>query len=257
MAEHPPDEEPTPGRLEDIATEWGLLWQAHQAGEGAGAARNALVLRYAGAIRGYVGALVRDPQEADELTQELIVRLLRGAFAAASPERGRFRAMLAVAARNLARTHWQRKRRQASLELDAEALADENTPAPGEDEALASWRRSILDMAWRGLEEFERAHPGNVAWTVLRLRAEHPDDDSAALAARLSEQTGRPFRAAAMRQQLRRARKRFAAVLLEEIARTLDDPTPQRVVEELATVGLMEYVQDFLPEGWPGRPANG
>ncbi len=253
MADPSADREPLSGRLEEIGTEWGLLQQAHQAGEGAPAARNALVIRYAGAIRNYVGALVKDPQEADEVAQELLIRLLRGQFAAADPQRGKFRHMLAVAARNLVRNYWQRKRRRQALELDDETLAAEQEPAPGEVEALAAWRQSLLDLAWKGLEEFERAHPGNIAWTVLRLRAEHPDDDSEALAARLSQRTGRRFQAAAMRQQLRRARKRFAQVLLEEVARGVQEPSPDRIVEELIEVGLMEYVQDFLPEGWPRR----
>jgi RNA polymerase sigma factor (sigma-70 family) len=253
MADSSADPDPTPGRLEEIGTEWGLLQQAHEPGAGATAARNALVMRYARAVRNYVGALLSDPQDADEVTQDLLVRLLRGQFAAASPERGRFRRMLAVAARNLVRNHWQRKRRQPVLDLDDEALAAEADPAPAEAAALAAWRRSMLELAWKGLEEFERAHPGNIAWTVLRLRAQHPDDDSEALAERLSQQTGRPFRAAAMRQQLRRARKRFAQILLDEVARGLDEPTPQRVIEELIEVGLMEYVEDFLPDGWPRR----
>src|SRR5262249_23823131 len=105
MADPPADRDPVPGRLDEIGTEWGLLQQAHQAGEGAAAPRNALVIRYARAIRNYVGALVSEPQDADEVTQDLLVRLLRGRFAAASPERGRFRRMLAVAARNLVRNH--------------------------------------------------------------------------------------------------------------------------------------------------------
>jgi RNA polymerase sigma factor (sigma-70 family) len=239
-----------PGRLEEIGTEWGLLEQAHADSGTAGAARNALVLRYARAIRNYVGALVKDPQDADEVAQEVLVRLLRGQFAAASPERGRFRRMLATAAHNLVRTHWQRKRRRAGVEMDVEHLPAADEPAADEAEAVAGWRQAMLDLAWKALEEYERGHPGTVPWTVLKLRAEHPQDDSEQLAARLSEQTGRPFRPEAMRQQLRRARVRFAQALWEEVARGLDDPTPERVEEELTEVGLMEYVQDFLPREW-------
>ena len=81
------------------------------------------------------------------------------------------------------------------------------------------------------------------------LRADHPDDDSEQQAARLSQATGKTFRADAARQQLRRARARFAELLLEEIARTLDQPTPERVQEELIELGLMDYVRDFLSTG--------
>jgi RNA polymerase sigma factor (sigma-70 family) len=242
-----------PGRLEEITTEWGLLRQAHgEPAGGAGAARNALVIRYARAIRNYVGALVKDPQDADEVAQEVLVRLLRGSFAAASPERGRFRRMLVVATHNLVRTYWQRKRRRAGADFDLGDLPADDSAETAQE--LATWRQTVLDLAWKGLEEYERAHPGSVSWTVLRLRAEHPADDSVQLAARLSEATGRPFRPEAVWQQLRRARVRFAEALVAEVARTLEEPTPERVEEELTEVGLMEYVQGYLPADWRSRP---
>jgi DNA-directed RNA polymerase specialized sigma24 family protein len=250
MTNEAADQDSTPRRLEDIATEWGLLEQAHGAADGAAAARSALVLRYARAIRNYVGALVKDPQDADEVAQEVLVRLLRGQFAAASPARGRFRNMLAVAAHNLVRNYWQKKRRQAAVDLDVGALPAADLPAEAEEQATAAWRQSMLDLAWKALEEYEHATPGSVAWTVLRLRAENPADDSDQLAKRMQRATGRPFRPDAVRQQLRRARVRFAQALVEEIARGLEDPSPPRVEEELIAVGLMEYVQDFLPADW-------
>jgi RNA polymerase sigma-70 factor (ECF subfamily) len=252
--DEPAADDPGTGRLEEIATEWGLLQQAHGGvSESAGAARNALVLRYARAIRNYVGALIKDPQGADEVAQDVLVRLLRGQFAAASPERGRFRHMLAVAAHNLVRNYWQRQRRQAGVDLDVGALAAPETTPQIEAQATASWRQSMLDLAWKALADYEQATPGSVACTVLRLRAQYPGDDSERLAERLSELTGRPFRPAAVRQQLRRARVRFAQALLEEVARGLEDPTPERVEEELIEVGLMEFVQDFLPADWRKR----
>src|SRR5215467_9141490 len=119
--------------------------------------------------------------------------------------------------------------------------------SPYDDQLLATWRRSLLDMTWSALEEYQRAHKGSVSFTLLRLRADFPDDDSEQLAARLSDVLGRKVRADAVRQQLRRARLRFAQLLLEEVARGLDDPTPERVEEELVEIGLMDYVGDFLP----------
>src|SRR5437762_1642647 len=78
---------PSPGRgdrLDDINTRWSLLRLAHASPGGqAGAARDALVLRYAAAIRGYVGAMLPDAQDADELAQEIVLKLLRGDFAGA------------------------------------------------------------------------------------------------------------------------------------------------------------------------------
>jgi hypothetical protein len=237
--------------LEEIPTLWGLLEQAHHGSvTAAGPARDALVLRYASAIRRYVGSLLHHEQDADEVAQDVIVRLLRGQFAAAHPERGSFRRMLMVATHNLVRTHWSRKQRRAALGLDNLDLAADPEPSALEEQGTATWRQTVLDMAWKALEEYERAHPGCIAWTLLRMRAEHPEESSEQLASRLSHETGKPFRADALRQQLRRSRVRFARALLEEVARSLDEPTPERVEEELIAIGLMEYVQPFLPPRW-------
>jgi hypothetical protein len=108
-------------------------------------------------------------------------------------------------------------------------------------------------LTWAALQAFEREHPGSIAWTLLRLRADCPDEDSNELAARLSEAIGRTVQPAAVRQQLRRARLRFAQLVIEGIARGLDNPTPERVEEELIEVRLMEYVRDFLPPDWRQR----
>jgi hypothetical protein len=36
-------------------------------------------------------------------------------------------------------------------------------------------------------------------------------------------------------------------VLVNEVAQSLDEPTPQDVEEELAQLGLRTYVREFLP----------
>jgi DNA-directed RNA polymerase specialized sigma24 family protein len=255
MKERPQGRSHRPARLDEIATDWSLLRLAHQQTvTGAGPARDALALRYNGAIRGYVGALVKDAQDADELAQEALLRILRGDFARADPQRGRFRDFLKVAVHNLVRTYWNRKQRRAGKNVDVAQVAVADAGDPFSDaEWTARWQRSVLQLTWSALETHQRDHPGSIAWTLLRLRADHPDDDSTQLAARLSEAIGRSVRPATLRQHLRRARLRFAQLLIEEVARGLDEPTPQRVEEELVEVGLLEYVRDFLPPDWRQR----
>jgi RNA polymerase sigma-70 factor (ECF subfamily) len=131
---------------------------------------------------------------------------------------------------------------------------DVNLAASRAEEADAAWdetwRVTALENTWAALQNYERTHRGSVAHTVLSLRVDHPDDDSPQQAERLSKAIGKTVNAAAARQQLHRARLRFAQLLLEEIARSLDQPTPDRVQEELVTLGLMEYVREFLPDDW-------
>ena len=42
----------------------------------------------------------------------------------------------------------------------------------------------------------------------------------------------------------------FAEILVAEVARTLDDPTPLAVEEELIAIGLMKYVGRYLSADW-------
>jgi DNA-directed RNA polymerase specialized sigma24 family protein len=254
MEESASEGSPADVRLDEIATQWSLLRLAHRdTVTAAGPARGALVLRYNKAIRGYVGALVRDEHDADEVAQEALIKVLRGDFAGATPERGRFRDLLKVAIKNLVRGYWGRqKRRKDTPGVDVQhmAVAEANDEPEVESAWLATWRNSVLELAWEALERYQQSVPGNISYTLLRLRAAHPDDSVETLAERLAESGGGHLRGDAVRQQLRRARLRFAQLLLEEVARSLDEPNPTRVEEELIDLGLMEHVRDFLPADW-------
>lgn len=239
---------PPASRLDGIATQWSLVREAHTSGrpQDATAARQALVLRYAKAIRRYVGGIVRNGEDADELSQDAVMRLMKGDFAGADPGRGRFRDLLKTAVRNMVHNHWAKanRRKPADADLDAVAGSPDATDAAWD----AEWRQAVLDHAWSGLKQYERENPGNAAHTLLRLRTEFPDIDSEELAAKLSAKTKTPVRADACRQMLRRARLRFAECLAREAGAGLADAAPTRVAEELAALGLLEYVRDFLPQ---------
>jgi RNA polymerase sigma factor (sigma-70 family) len=245
--------QPSSARLDEIATQWSLFYKAHQSAlDTPSPARNTFALRYRSAIRKYVGAIVKDAQEADELTQEVLVRMLRGDFAGANPQRGRFRDLLKVAVRNLVRTHWSRKQRRSTVILEEASLSDSNSEMrAGRDAMMAAWRQSILDNAMAALEAHQHAHPGTVQATLLRLRMEHPELDSEELAARLAECSGKAIRVDCLRQQLHRARACFAQLLVKEVARSLVHPTAQRIDEELRETGLIQYVRDYLGDDWP------
>ena len=77
----------TEERIEAIQTRWSLIRNAHLAGqpESASEARRLLVLRYAPAIRRYLGGIVRNDEDDDELSQDVMLRLMRGDFGGAGP----------------------------------------------------------------------------------------------------------------------------------------------------------------------------
>jgi RNA polymerase sigma factor (sigma-70 family) len=235
-------------RLEAIPTRWSLVQQAHATGpQSATAARQALVLRYARSIRRYVGGMVKNAEDADELAQDVVMRLMKGDFGGADPTRGRFRDLLKTATRNMVQNHWAKGNRRKTADADLNLVGKEDEADPRWD---AEWQASVLDHAWAALKEAERKTPTSPAYTLLKLRADNPDATSDELAERLSAKTKSPVRADACRQMLRRARLRFAEALVMEIGVGLADPSPARVAEELAALGLLGYVQDFLPADW-------
>ena len=124
----------------------------------------------------------------------------------------------------------------------------------GEKERDEQWTRcfrdNVLEIAWDQLEDYQSKNKGSITHRVLRLRAENPSFDSKQLAAEVSNQSGREVNAATFRQQLRRARVRFAEYVVEEIANGLDAPEPERIHDELIALGLYEFIKDVLPEGW-------
>jgi DNA-directed RNA polymerase specialized sigma24 family protein len=226
-----PDNQPS--RIDNISTRLSILANPER-----------FVLRYGRAIRSYIGALVRDAHEADDIAQNLLVQVLRKGLTQRAPERGRFRDYLKAVIRNVMADSYRQRRASAQIDLDAVAVSDE----AADRQWLDGWRGCILDSAWAALEHHQHAHPGNLGYTALRLTVEHPQESSEQLAARLAKQTGQPMRPDGFRKQLSRARRQFAEGIVKEVRQTLARPTPDQVVEELIAIGLMSYIRPYLAE---------
>ena len=235
-------------RLDAIPTQWSLIRQAHALGTPANAAeaRRLLVLRYAPAMRRYLGRLTSDQDAADDLAQDALLRLMRGDFAGADPNRGRFRDLLKAAVRNLARNRWAKEARRRPVEFNLALLASDDD---ADRDWLADWRKTVLDNAWSAVKTAEESGQAGNSHSILRLRADHPEDSSEQLAERLAAKLGIPVRADAARQMLRRARQRFAVAVLADVQAGLADTSPERLEEELAALEFLEFLRDSLPEG--------
>jgi RNA polymerase sigma-70 factor (ECF subfamily) len=231
-----------PSRLEMISTRWTLLEQAHRGADGAAAARTHLLERYGGAVRRYLRGAAKDPDAADDLFQEFAYRFLHGDFKGASPERGRFRDFLKGVISHLVADFCRRQgRRMVNLpEGFAEPMAPVNADA---DQAfMESWRDELLAQSWKGLAEMETLS-GQPYHTVLRFRADHPDLRSAELASQLAEKLERRLTAAGVRQQLHRAREKFAEILRQRVLASLSSDVPDELNQELQDLGLLAYVR--------------
>ena len=121
-------------------------------------------------------------------------------------------------------------------------------PNPSEAEFLIEWRREVLNAAWRELES-EEADGLGLYHAVLRWRATNPESKTAECADQLTARFGRAFTAAGVRQTLHRARKKYAELLVQEVARSLGGGTPEAVEQELADLGLLGYCRPTRREG--------
>lgn len=226
--------------LEQISTCWPMINNPVQ-----------FVMRYARAIQKYVSAIVRDPHDAEEVAQDFLVKVFDKGFCPENVSRGRFRDYLKSAVRYVAISHLRKRR---STELTEEMLASIIQPNSDADRAWSSeWHDCLLERVWQSLELHQQTSSDNLFYSVLRLHTDNPAASSDEHAIRLSEQLGRPVRADAFRQQLHRARKHFAKLIVAEIQQTLQNPNAESVEQELIDLDLMPFVREFLPNR--DRPA--
>ena len=224
-------------RLSRIETHWTALLRAHGPDPDGRAARDRLILRYTAPVYRYLCGAVRDPDAAADLCQEFAVRFLRGDFRRADPARGRFRGYVKAVLVNLVNDH-HRARRAGPRPLAADAAEPE---LPSDDDFLRDWRQAVLDQTWKALAE---ANPTFHA--ALRLRTENPDMPSPELAERLGERLGRAVTAENVRKSLQRAHAKFAELLLDQVADSLDDPTAEDLEAELRALDLLRYCRSAL-----------
>ncbi|MBI5759674.1 MAG: hypothetical protein HZA46_14240 [Planctomycetales bacterium] len=219
--------------LEEISTCWPMIHNPVQ-----------FVMKYARAIQKYVAALVRDSHDAEEVAQEFLMRVFDKGFCPQNVVRGRFRDYLKSSVRYVAISHLRKRRPVA---LDEELLATLAQPEIDADQAWAhEWRNCLLERVWQALELHQQQADDNSFHTVLRQFTDDPQAGSETHAARLSERLGRPVNAAAFRQQLHRARRQFAKLIVAEVRQTLQNPTAALVEQELIDLDLMPYVREFL-----------
>lgn len=243
------DDEEYQSHLSQIQTSWSMVFQAHQ-GDAAAVpmAQRLLMQRYGGAVYRYLLSSLRDADAAEELAQEFALRFLRGDFRRADPVRGRFRDFLKTAVLNLIIDHHRRRqsRPQSLPESGMEPVAEPEELSNRLDrEFLDSWRSELLTRSWDRLAKVQE-QTGQLYYTVLRYRAEHPDQRSGDMADALGVKLGKPLTAAGVRQTLHRAREKFADFLLDEVVHSLNRPTPDQLEQELITLGLHEYCRPAL-----------
>jgi hypothetical protein len=84
--------------------------------------------------------------------------------------------------------------------------------------------------------------------TVLRFRMDNPQMHSPEMAEELGRRLGKALSPVWVRKKLLAARTRFAALLIDEVVRTLEASTEDLLDQELLDLGLMDYCREALEE---------
>jgi RNA polymerase sigma-70 factor (ECF subfamily) len=235
-------------RLSQITTVWALVQKAHAGpGDDEAEAQRALVERYQRAVYRYLLGALQNADAADEVFQEFALRLVRGDFRRADPERGRFRNFVRTALINLITDYHKRQARQRAAPLEGQDPAAAAGLHDSDLEFLQTWREELLARTWEALEASQK-RTGQPYYTVLHYRSEHPKTSSAEMAKQLSKQLklSESYTDAGIRKILQRAREKFADLLVDEVAQSLQPSTLDQVAEELADLSLLPYCQTAL-----------
>jgi len=247
-------------RLSQIQTSWSMVMRAHSGpSEAVKPAQQLLMQRYGGSVYRYLVGFLHDYDAADDLAQEFALRFLRGDFRRADPARGRFRDYVKMVLRHLV-ADFHRRQGVRPLPLpDDGGGGSADAPAIAEDldrQFLESWRAELLARAWEGLERVQ-GESGRPFYAVLRLRADQPDLRSAEMAAILVARLGRPVTAGGVRQTLSLARERFADLLIDEVAGSLEEHSSEQIEQELIDLNLQSYCLPALERrGLRTRPGR-
>ena len=206
-------------------------------------AQHALMQRYCGTVYRYLLGAVRDEAVAEELFQEFALRFLRGDFRRADPAKGRFRDYLKTALSHLVTDHYRRQgRRPAPIRPDH----PEPVAVDADESFEGSWREELIHQAWQALAQSQP--PLHAA---LRQHVENPDLAAAEIAQRLSASSGKPVSAGNVRVMLHRARQKFALLLVDEVARSLESPTREELVAELRLLRWFDLCEAAV-SNWAG-----
>jgi RNA polymerase sigma-70 factor (ECF subfamily) len=227
--------------LSHLATLWTVVEQAHQdEGSAAAPALRQLLEYYGPAIHRYFLGAVRNLDLADDLFQELALRLVRGDFRRADRSRGRFRDFLKTALYHLVIDAQRRQRRQALPLVEGLEPAAELSEVESDMQLVQAWRGELMARTWERLEGLDKDNNQHL-YLVLRFRRDHPEVRSPAMAEQLSPILGKQVSAEWIRKRLLLARERFADLLLEEVVRSLEQPTEEELEQELIVLELFEY----------------
>ncbi|MCB1204517.1 MAG: sigma-70 family RNA polymerase sigma factor [Verrucomicrobiae bacterium] len=223
------------GKAAFLSTRWSLVLRAGdlENEDESSQALEHLCRAYWYPLYAFVRRSGKSKEDAQDLTQGLFAKLVStGSISGVDASRGRFRSYLLQAMQNFMRSEWRKETaekrggREVPFSLDAEDAEGRYQHEPAGDdygpEMLFDrrWARAVLEQVFdRLLDEYRRT--GKME-RYERLKPCLLDDPATgaygeiAAALRMTE--------SGVRTQVHRMRARFAALLREEVAGTVNDP---------------------------------
>ena len=182
------------------------------------------------------------PHEAEDLTQGFFARLLEKAtLASADPARGKLRTFLLTCVRHFLSDEHDRARAQKRgaglvVSFDADDAEQRYAAEPADDLSpdrlfQRRWAVAVLDQALRLLGEEQAASGKAELFAALRPFlgfSSEPEKRYDELAPALGIPIG------TLKNHVFRLRTRWRDLLFEQVAATLDNPTPEEIKAELA-----------------------
>lgn len=234
--------------LSQIVTSWSIVRGASnpEAPERQ-AAQVQLLEIYSNSIRRYLVASLKDQAAADEVYQNFALKLVRGDFVTADPDKGRFRSFVKTILYRLMIDHHRGKKRNRVDEIVAEPVDDrvESAENLADREFQTHWREGLLNHAWEQLEQ-DQNERGGIYFSLLRARADNPDISHDDLIDEVEKQTGTRPKLGSLRVTLHRSRQKFADYLVEAVASSLSDRSDGRLEDELIALDLKKYCKDAI-----------
>jgi RNA polymerase sigma-70 factor (ECF subfamily) len=230
-------------------TRWSMVFSAGQSrGD---AARDALLVHYHEAVYRYLLARIGNEHAAGEVFSRFAERVLEihPFLQRADPEKGRFRDYLKAVLSRMVVDYYREQQRENKgrqpLLVDAELEASRAEDATdGDAEFQKVWIEELMNHAWKGLEQNEKAR-GQLYYSVLLYKAQNPAVRSEAMAKHFAAQLGKPFSAENVRKLLQRGQEMLSDLLVEEVARSLRSQadevvSAERIEEELIHLQLLD-----------------
>jgi RNA polymerase sigma-70 factor (ECF subfamily) len=214
------------------STRWSLVRAAgERTGPRSRRALEELCQAYWPPVFAYVRSRARRTEEAQDLTQGFFTEFLgKKRYDRADPERGRFRAFLLASVKHYLANEQERAQAQkrgggvSLLRLDPERIQALGAgPLPAETPARAFEKRWAMTLLERALSRLEQEGAGAVpAERFRRLKVYLTDDGPGISYRQVAAELG--MTEAAVKVAVHRLRRRFGALLREEVAHTVGSP---------------------------------